>query len=301
LISGREMISNNRGAIKFKVIIGLLIGLVVVGVGVGSLHLYDYTENDPTFCQNCHLMKDAFQSWETSTHKGINCHTCHQATLYEKNMMLLKAIVERPTEVSERVHGTTIVPSKKCVACHLKGSAKISQVSQSRGHSLHSFKEKTECTSCHTFNGHNLESNQKFCVNCHAHATKMIPRMKDLACTSCHNFRSGQLVPGNKECVECHQDKSPLAQPAGASRAHQPFECNKCHQVHRPDKTAGTSCMDCHQGAMKRGKHPVHLKALGNQCTTCHTPHQWRITKKVATKLCSQCHRKHSLRSFSKR
>ncbi len=56
------MILNNRGAVKFKIMIGLLIGLVVMGAGFGSLHLYDYTENDPKFCLNCRLMKDASQS-----------------------------------------------------------------------------------------------------------------------------------------------------------------------------------------------------------------------------------------------
>jgi predicted CXXCH cytochrome family protein len=295
------MISNNRGAIKFKIMIGLLIGLVAVGLGIGSLHLYDYTENDPKFCLNCHLMKDTFHSWETSVHKSINCHTCHHANLYEKNMMFFKMIVERPTEVSDRAHDKTIVPSEKCVTCHQKENLEVSQVTRSQGHSLHWFKENIECASCHAFKGHQSESVQKICVNCHAHATNMLPKMQGLACANCHNFRAGQLVPGNKECIECHQDKSPLAQSAGASRVHQPFECNNCHQVHHPKKEAKTSCTGCHQGAMKRGKHPVHLKALGNQCTTCHTPHQWRILNKRAAKLCSQCHRKYSLRTFSKR
>jgi predicted CXXCH cytochrome family protein len=294
------MISNNRGGIKFKVIIGLLIGLVVMGAGFASLHLYDYTENEPKFCLNCHLMQDAFHSWETSKHKGINCHTCHHATLYEKNMMFVKTIVERPAEVSERAHDKTIVPSTMCATCHLKGDAKITKVSRSKGHSLHWFKENIECTSCHAFKLHESAPEQKTCVNCHAHAKNMIPKMKDMACTDCHNFRTGRLVPGNKECIECHQDKSPLTQPAGASRAHQPFECNDCHQVHNPKKEAETSCIECHQGALKRGKHPIHLKALGNQCTTCHTPHQWRITKKRGAKLCSQCHKKYSLRTFSR-
>lgn len=294
------MISNNRGVIKFKIVIGLLIGLIVVGLGLGSLHLYDYTENDPTFCQSCHLMEDAFHSWESSKHTGINCHTCHHATLYEKNMMLFKAIVDRPTEVSERPHDKIIVPSAKCITCHLKGDAKITQVSRSKGHSLHWFKEEIECIFCHTFKGHRSESGQKICINCHARATNMIPKMKTLACVNCHNFRTGRLVPSNQECIECHQDKSALTQPAGASQAHQPFECNNCHQVHDSKKGAKTSCTECHQGAMKRGKHPIHLKALGNQCTTCHIPHQWRITKKIASTLCSQCHKKYSLRTFSR-
>ena len=43
------MISNNRGTKKYKIIIGLLAGLLVVVMGAGSLHLYDYTENDPQF------------------------------------------------------------------------------------------------------------------------------------------------------------------------------------------------------------------------------------------------------------
>jgi hypothetical protein len=295
------MISNHRGTIKFKIIIGLFVGLVVVGMGVGSLHLYDYTENEPKFCLSCHLMKDAFHSWETSVHKGINCHTCHQATLYEKNMMFVKTIFERPSEVSERPHDHIIVPSTMCVTCHLAGEKEIVKVSRSKGHSLHWFKENIECTSCHAVELHKFDPEQKFCVNCHAHAKNMLPKMKDMACTDCHNFRTGRLVPGNKECVECHAEKSPLTQPAGASRAHQPFECNDCHQVHNPKKEAKTSCTECHQGAMQRGKHPVHLKALGNECTTCHTPHQWRITKKGSASLCSQCHKSYPLRTFARR
>ncbi|MEE9258932.1 MAG: cytochrome c3 family protein [Nitrospinaceae bacterium] len=292
------MISNNRGTKKYKIIIGLLAGLLVVVMGTGSLHLYDYTENDPEFCLNCHLMREAHHSWETSVHKSVNCHTCHYATLYEKNMMFVKTIFERPTEISERPHDQIIVPSTMCVTCHLAGDDKIIKVSRSKGHSLHWFKENIECTSCHAVELHQFAPEQKFCMNCHAQAKNMLPKMKDMACTSCHNFRTGRLVPGNEKCLQCHAEKSPLAQPASASRAHQPFKCNNCHQVHHPKKTAKTSCTECHQGAMRRGKHPVHLKALGNECLTCHTPHQWRISKKSASKLCSQCHKKYSLSTF---
>jgi predicted CXXCH cytochrome family protein len=291
----------NRGTIKFKVMIGLLIGLVVVIMGIGSLHLYDYTENDPKFCLNCHLMNDAFHDWETSKHKGINCHTCHHATLFEKNMMFVKTIVERPTELSERAHDKTIVPSTMCMSCHLNEDSEITQVSRSKAHSLHWFKENIECLTCHAFKRHEAKSEQKTCVNCHAQAINMLPKMKPLVCTNCHSFSDGPMVPGNKECITCHQDKSPLTQPAGVSRAHQPFECNDCHQVHNPKIEAKTSCAGCHQGAMKRGKHPIHIKALGNECTTCHTPHQWSVTQKRATSLCSQCHKKYSLSTFSRR
>ena len=294
------MATNTRGTRKFKIIIGLLAGLIVVLLGMGSLHLYDYTENDPKFCLNCHLMKDAFHSWETSVHKGVNCHTCHHATLYEKNLMFFKTIVDRPKEVTKRPHEQIIVPSTMCVTCHLAGDKKIVKVSRSKGHSLHWFKENIECTACHAIELHKFDPEQKFCVDCHAHANKMIAKKKDMACSTCHNFRTGRLVPGNKECIQCHAEKSPLALPKEASRAHQPFECNDCHQIHHPKKAAGLSCAGCHRGAMQRGKHPVHLKALGNECSTCHTPHQWSVTRQKAGQLCSQCHQGYPLKTFSR-
>ncbi|NIQ03130.1 MAG: hypothetical protein GWM98_24375 [Nitrospinaceae bacterium] len=294
------MATPNKGAKKYKIIISLLMFFIISIFALGSLHLYDYTENDPKFCLNCHLMKDAFHRWETSVHKGVNCHTCHHATLYEKNMMFFKTIFERPTEVSARPHDQIIVPSTLCVTCHLRGKEEIKKVSRSKGHSLHWFKENIECTACHAIELHKFDPEQKFCVNCHAHAKTLLPKKQGMTCTQCHDFGTGKLIPDDKKCFECHEDKMPSARPATASKAHHPFGCNTCHQTHNPKKVIDESCVECHQGAMKRGKHPVHLKTLGNSCKTCHTPHQWRITRKRSLNLCKQCHRSYSLKAFSR-
>ena len=41
--------------LTYKIIIALQILLFVGVVGAGSLHIYDYTEHDPSFCVNCFL------------------------------------------------------------------------------------------------------------------------------------------------------------------------------------------------------------------------------------------------------
>ena len=285
---------------KFWIALGVLFGLFMGGIALASFHLYDYTEHDPKFCISCHIMNDAYQSWETSIHQGIECHTCHYATIYEKNQMLIKAIVERPTKVSSRPHDKVIVPSTICLTCHLNGNDEAPQVSQSRGHLLHWFKGGLECTSCHAIKLHQFAPDQTFCTNCHAQQKNLPVKMKDLPCSSCHNFRTGRLLPQDQKCLDCHPQKAPVLKSEGLAPAHQPFGCNSCHQVHNPNLTPGDTCIGCHRLAVKRGKHPLHLKALGNDCVTCHQPHQWRIAKKAAASLCSQCHKNYPLKSFSK-
>ena len=56
-----------------------LLVLVLAGGGRAGYRAYDYVENDPQFCDSCHLMDTAFRSWEESVHWDVNCHECHWA------------------------------------------------------------------------------------------------------------------------------------------------------------------------------------------------------------------------------
>lgn len=283
--------------IKYRVAVTLL-ALVLVGALLsGSLFVYDYTEHDPKFCVNCHIMKDAFTSWETSIHKGIECHDCHYATVLERNQMLFKTFVEKPSKVSKRPHEKKIVPSTMCIKCHWEGKKEIKKISNSTGHAMHWFKGAIECTSCHALKLHQFEAEQKLCINCHEAGRVVLDKMKNMFCTECHSFRQGALVPKSKNCVECHALREP-PQPDKRVLAHQQFDCMTCHSTHDAEHSARTACGNCHFLTMQRGKHPIHLQALDNDCLTCHKPHSWKITETDAKDLCQNCHKSYPLKNF---
>lgn len=282
----------------YRLIIGFLVMLILL-MGVASLHVYDYTEHDPTFCVNCHIMKQAFKAWESSIHKGVECHDCHYASIYERNKMLIKTFVERPEKISQRPHGKIIVPSTMCIKCHWAGKKEIPKISQSTGHAMHWFKGGIECTSCHAIQLHKFSAEQALCVNCHAKGKVVLEKMKDMHCTECHSFRKKALVPTSEACVQCHTVRS--SPPPGEARtvAHQQFDCMTCHHTHDPGRKPEDACQNCHFLTMKRGKHPQHLDMLGNDCLACHKPHQWRIDEAEAKKTCSGCHKPYPLKRFS--
>ena len=277
-----------RAVLKYRVAVGVL-GLLLLGaIGLASAHLYDYTEHDPTFCVSCHVMNDAFSSWETSIHKNVECHDCHYATILERNQMLLTTLFKNPEQVTERPHEKIIVPSSMCIKCHWEGEA--AKISDSTGHALHWFKGSIECTSCHAIRLHKFEPEQKLCLNCHQKGNVVLPGMKDMPCADCHSFSKGRLIPKKADCQACHADRVESTISASGSLAHTRLECKTCHRTHEPDKPAGGLCQDCHRLAMKRGKHPIHIAATSGDCTTCHQPHSWTISQNESKKLCSKCH-----------
>ena len=280
------------------VVVGILAFLLFATLATGSLYLYDYTEHDPKFCVSCHIMEPAFAAWETSIHKGIECHDCHYATIIEKNQMLIKTFLEKPEKVSERPHGKILVPSSFCIQCHWKGKKVTKKISDSTGHALHWFKGDIECTSCHAVNLHQFSPEQKHCLTCHADRMVVQPKMKDMRCTECHNFIGDELVPKTKTCLSCHPHEEPSS-PTGATPAHSQFGCATCHQTHGPYQAAKDTCVNCHSYAIKHGKHPIHLEALDNNCLSCHQPHQWKVTPEDAKTLCSECHKPYPLKKFS--
>ena len=76
------MTPDNADTFLYKIILASLAGFLFVVLGIGSVHLYDYTEHDPKFCVTCHVMDEPFDTWETSVHKTIECHDCHYATIF---------------------------------------------------------------------------------------------------------------------------------------------------------------------------------------------------------------------------
>ncbi len=73
-----------RGAVQreLRVAAPFLSIAAAVLVGLGSYIVwyskgYSYLSDDPAACANCHVMRDNFDSWGTSSHRSVTCNGCH--------------------------------------------------------------------------------------------------------------------------------------------------------------------------------------------------------------------------------
>jgi cytochrome c nitrite reductase small subunit len=66
---------------KIPLLIGLIALLAVSGVGMFASDFTAYLGEDPTTCNNCHVMQSAYENWYHGGHmnwaKCSDCHTPH--------------------------------------------------------------------------------------------------------------------------------------------------------------------------------------------------------------------------------
>lgn len=133
---------------------------------------------------------------------------------------------------------------------------------------------RQDCQLCHTIIGQEskpenpteVEAAEKF-----QHPWPLLGKHAKLRCNACH-WRGRGL---SSDCTTCH------VRPAGAPMATLP--CSTCHLKDQEVKPVA-SCVTCHA---KRAE--LHLKTThaAADCTMCHTPHQWTVTKRD---VCYTCH-----------
>lgn len=281
----------------------IILGIIVIGGALTvAFYAYDFTENNPEFCRSCHLMDTAFDAWKASVHNGINCHDCHEATIVEKNKMLIKTLLTNPKKVSER-YGHFLVSSEICEKCHITKDVTLS-INRSYGHMKHVFMEQLECTQCHGTELHKFVPEERFCISCHMEKRVHGVGMEGMACLGCHVYGSeaADLRPSRERCLSCHAriassqgingtDFWPLEGPMA-------FRCMKCHRPHSKVKPTSSDCLRCHNSVVELGKHGIHLEVVDGDCNTCHQPHAWRVTREISEELCSSCHEPQPLRKF---
>ncbi len=302
--------------LKGKIIIAVLLLVLLVGAGYGSFRFYDFTQNNPKFCVSCHLMKSAFDAWDKSEHKNINCHECHHLSVPEMNALLINFVLKRPTVVPPR-HGKIIVPWKFCIKCHWEKDPRYPNapmINKSTLHARHVFMEQTECSKCHGYIVHKFTPDPTFCVKCHQGKVVHGIGMTGLACLNCHTDRTTNLIPGREKCLFCHGGpdvrKKLLADGTIDVKHYQPsqetinraikidvpvdapmqFYCYTCHKPHSQARPDWGVCLTCHNNITEVGKHNLHIKVVGMKCKECHKPHAWKVTKDSAKKDCTKCH-----------
>src|SRR5580765_1957963 len=73
--------------------------VVVAGAGAGGVAGWNYSMHDNSFCVSCHLMTPAFQRFEVSQHRNLECHACHRQSIFASLKQLYYWLAERPSEV----------------------------------------------------------------------------------------------------------------------------------------------------------------------------------------------------------
>lgn len=274
-----EFIEENQ-----KAIVTLLLLVTIIG-GIVAFRYYKHTREDPEFCVSCHLMKEAFKSWEMSKHRDFQCQICHTMNILEQNKMLV-AFVVKGKESTKQQHGR-ISPWSACRGCHMtdveQGSVTLSK---SYGHAKHVFMHKIDCIKCHTGSSHNFRPDEQACSGCHANKLIHGMGMEGLSCLNCHSYSEKAPMMVTKErCLRCHKnmpDKGIMST----------LNCFDCHHPHGKIKPSNQDCLkNCHGNEAKVGQHNLHMTKAGLNCQDCHKAHIWSIGKKEAANLCNRCHK----------
>ncbi|MGZ9247796.1 MAG: hypothetical protein ACXW61_18570, partial [Gemmatirosa sp.] len=286
---------------------------IVLAAAGGGTASWNYMQHENDFCVSCHVMTPAFQRFRTSEHRKLECHACHQQSIFASARELYYWVAERP----EKIPAHAPVPTRICASCHIQNDPDSTwkRVIATAGHRVHLFSDsaalqgKVECVTCHGQEVHRFVPSDQTCgqSGCHDQGDTQIRLGKmasqtALHCTGCHQFTRSvteafpvdsaraAMMPGQPQCLACHDMRVQLAEldprrePHGAT-------CGACHNPHTQEtpRKAFESCTasGCHVGVdtitpMHRGLPP---RAVAD-CAQCHQAHGW----KVQATACVDCH-----------
>lgn len=266
-----------------KLIVLLLLLLSITG-GIVAYKYYKHTQEDPEFCASCHLMQEAFKTWQISKHRDFQCQICHSMSLLEQNKLLVSFVVKGEKSIKQK-HGR-VIPWQACRNCHASTIAQGSvTLSNSYGHARHVFMLNINCSKCHLSALHKFTPNEQACSECHKDKLMHGMGMEGLSCLKCHSF--GEKEPkmiSNARCLRCH---SSLKLEGSMSSLH----CFDCHKPHDKIKPSSSDCLKvCHGNETRVGQHKLHMTKAKLNCLDCHKAHKWTIGKAEAKNLCNRCH-----------
>jgi hypothetical protein len=285
-------------------------GVVVLAAAAGGAVSMHYVNHNNGFCTGCHVMNTPFQRFAGSKHDSLECHNCHQQSMFASMRQLYLWVADRPTEIGKHAK----VPTSVCSTCHVKGDAKATwqRIASTAGHRTHlqsdsSALKHVQCVTCHGLEVHRFIPVNATCAQagCHVNIQIKLAKMRgqtDLHCVVCHRFTAevpalaaydsarGTLVPGMKQCLSCHEMQAVLAEFDPARDPHR-GACGMCHNPHTQSGTAevAQTCASAKCHADWRSD-PFHVggshKRVSQDCILCHEPHH----AKVDPSDCAGCH-----------
>lgn len=286
-------------------------GFVVLICGFVGLYNYNYVMHKNDFCQSCHLMDTAWNRFQVTAHKDLQCHACHRQPLIASSKEVFYWVFERRMAIP--AHDK--VPTTVCSECHLRTATDSARtnVLLTAGHVVHlqsdsSALKNVQCVTCHGHDFHMFKPNNAACTQsgCHSGVKVQLGAMSQAAflhCTTCHAFKGsvprgadeatgkGGVTPAAKQCGSCHEMSAKMASWDLEADPHK-GTCGMCHNPHKQTVPADAfkSCAtaQCHASAdtltaLHRG---LGSHTLGN-CGACHQAHSWRVKGSD----CVSCHK----------
>jgi cytochrome c nitrite reductase small subunit len=144
---------------KIPIVVAFLALLAVVGVGMYVTDFTAYMGNNPTTCNNCHVMDAAYEGWYHGGHQEWatcnDCHTPHalvpkyfvkaQSGYHHVSAFLLGNI---PDAIRARESQRTVI-QENCMRCHFETISNLDwEMTYAAG------EEQRPCYECHRSAAH---------------------------------------------------------------------------------------------------------------------------------------------------
>ncbi len=290
-----------------KIAIATAAGLVVLAGAASSYVAMDYVNHANEFCTGCHVMGPSYVRFTESEHSDLNCHDCHQQSIFASMRQLYLWVLDRPEEIGPHAP----VPNRVCESCHVTGQPEVWQrIASTAGHRTHLESDERElsevmCVTCHGQEVHQFVPTEQTCgtSGCHDQTMIVLEKMADLPamhCITCHQFTveapfpaprervAEVFTPREQQCFSCHEMTEAMATYDIAWDPHK-GSCGLCHNPHVDvvARDAAQTCADCHMDWRARPFHvgPSHVR-VAEQCILCHQPHAALIDPSD----CTGCH-----------
>jgi len=277
--------------------------LVFLGAGLVVLILLlfgsmEYTSRSE-FCNTCHYMEPFYMAWKNSSHKDVDCITCHYEpgilSTFEGKIKGLEQLFKYTTQSYRRSKPWAEIPDESCLrgGCHekrlLQGTVEFKE-GILFDHTPHLIElrrgKKLRCTSCHSqiVQGEHISVTETTCFLCHFKGKEA---EASSSCTRCHE------APVQTEQRQVSYDHSLIAE--------RNIPCQKCHgqMVVGDGAVPLESCMDCHFEQDRLDRYPdtkfIHSNHITDhkiECQRCHLQIQHKsVARSVSVKPdCHACH-----------
>jgi len=124
---------------KIVLVIGIAALMIVFAVGLWATDFVVYLGNDPTTCNNCHVMDAVYEGWYHASHQSwatcVDCHTPHAVIpkyLYKGKSgmnhvtMFTLGHIPEPLRAAE---DTQRIVQANCIRCHEETVSEIGDFS----------------------------------------------------------------------------------------------------------------------------------------------------------------------------
>ena len=170
--------------------------LAITGIGVFGLVVFGgfgmWWTSQPSFCGRCHVMEKYVDAWDVSTHKDVNCESCHVPTgafgFLGGKITSLQVVLNFALGHYEDTSFNASVPNSNCLKCHgdvLEGDVETDKIRVRHSEIIGA---GAKCMLCHSAVAHGSA------VPVGSHT---VPEMD--TCFKCHD---NQVAP--LKCNLCH-------------------------------------------------------------------------------------------------